>query len=196
MFPLSFQGLWTSVVVAPSKITLDSMHLLVLVHTHILCQGCWLCKETDGELSPLAVDEETDEDDGNIATSIGLVIVYIFVGYFFVLFCIVAIFCVCFVRCNCTCVKCCNSSYCMRPKCSPKLLRTQRFKIKCPQSVSTRADTLYSASLEKCCPCCSDIDACDSDELAFWTEIVILVILCLPFAICFIVIYAYAIQAT
>lgn len=147
-------------------------------------------------LSLLAVVEETAEDDdnSNVATSIGLVIVYIFVGYFFVLFCVVAIFCACFVHCNCTCVQCCNSQYCLRPKCSPKLLRTQRFKIRCPQSVSARADKLYSVSLEKCCPCCSDIDTCDSDELAFWTEIVVLGILCFPFIICFIVIYAFAIQ--
>lgn len=118
--------------------------------------------------------------------------VYVFVGYFTILGCIVALFCVCFVRCNCTSTQCCNSSFCFRLKCSPQILRKQRFKIKCPSSVATKVDTLQTFTAEKCCLCCSDIDQCDSDELAFWTEMVILTILCLPFAICLLVLYAYA----
>ena len=138
-------------------------------------------------------DDDESDDDGstNLATSVGLIIVYIFVGYFTIVFSIVAIFCVCFVHCNCTCAQCCNSSYCLRPKCSPRILRKQRLKVNCPRSVATKADAIETLACDKCCPCCSDIDACDNDELAFWTELVILFILCLPFAICLLVLYAY-----
>jgi hypothetical protein len=135
---------------------------------------------------------EEEEDNESIATSAGLIVVYIFVGYFAILSAIVALFCVCFVHCNCTCVHCCNSSFCFRLKCSPKILRKQRLKINCPSSVATKTNALQQTFSDKCCPCCSDIDMCDSDELAFWTEVVILVILCLPFAICFVALYAYA----
>ena len=141
----------------------------------------------------MSTKDVEEEDDNNIATSARLIVVYIFVGYFAILFLIVALFCACFVHCNCTCANCCNSSYCFRPKCSPKILRKQRLKINCPSSVATKTKTLQQTfTADRFCPCCSDIDMCDSDELAFWTEVVILVILCLPFAICLVVLYAYA----
>ena len=137
--------------------------------------------------------EEDENNNGSIATSAGFIVLYIFVGYFALLSVIVALFCVCFVHCNCTCAQCCNSSFCFRLKCSPKIRRKQRLKINCPSSVASKTNTLQQmCTADKCCPCCSDIDMCESDELAFWTEVVILVILCLPFAICLVVLYAYS----
>lgn len=160
-----------------------------MFYWHIII--CILVADAEEETSTSST-VSGEEDSSSVAVTAGLIVLYVFVGYFTILACIVALFCICFVHCNCVCTQCCNSSFCFRLKCSPQILRKQRFKIKCPSSVATKVDTLQTFTAEKCCVCCSDIDTCDSDELAFWTEMVILIILCLPFAICLLALYAYA----
>lgn len=122
-----------------------------------------------------------DGDDGGSSpfTSIGAIIAYIFIGYFLLLFSIVALFCICFVRCNCECINCCSIKFCYRFKCSPKLTRKQR--VKCPTFVNKAS----KKACDQFCSCCDD-----PHELTFWIEVVILAILCFPFALCCLVLYA------
>lgn len=133
---------------------------------------------------------QTDQEDNqqSVALIIGIVC-GIFGLYILFLSVIVAVFIFCFVRFNCKCVQCCGVKGCYKLDCSA-MKCVRRPRVQCPKSVSDTA-TIFC---NKLCPCCSNIDTWDSGELGFWIEIVLLGIVCFPFALCFLALYAYALS--
>ena len=132
--------------------------------------------------------QSNDQRDDKLSIGVILGIVFgiiLFVLYILLLPTVIAVFVFCFVRFNCNCVKCCGLKGCYQLKCS-SLKCVRKPRVGCPKAVSNTA-TIFC---NKCCPCCSDIDTWDSGELGFWIEIVLLVIICFPFALCLIVLFA------
>ena len=115
-------------------------------------------------------------------TTVIAVSVVVVGGYFLLLFLLVITLIFCFVRFNCQCVDGCTC----KPKCSKKP------RLRCSKTVEDNVCYCCSRAFKICCPCCSNIDEWDSGELGFWIEIVILGILCFPFALCCVILWALA----
>lgn len=125
----------------------------------------------------MSFDSFTDErDTGQQMQNSGLdtntliivVVVTVFGSYILILFAIVMVFVFCFVRCN-----------------NGKCKLTRKTRVKCPERFSRGADKI--CSYFHCCSCCDQ--ACDNDELMFWIEMVVLAVVCFPFALCCLVLW-------
>ena len=123
-------------------------------------------------------------------TTIVIIVVLTFGGYLTFISAVVGTLIFCFVRFNCQCEQCCGLSCCYRATCAPKCVRKAR--ISCPKAVEDNVSKCCATMVRSCCPCCSNVDDWDSEELGFWIEIVILAICCFPFALCCLVLYAYS----
>ena len=123
-----------------------------------------------------------NNNEGGIDPKTVIVVSVVVVGgYFLFLFSILATLLFCFVRFNCRCAKC---------KCDPKCSKKPR--LRCTKNVEDNVWYCCSAGFKLCCPCCSNVDEWDSGELGFWIEIVILGVLCFPFALCCVILCALA----
>ena len=122
-----------------------------------------------------------NNNDGISSTAVIIIVISVGVvgGYFLLLFLIVVTLVFCFVRFNCQWAKC---------KCDPKCSRKAR--LRCPKSVEDNICNCCGIMCKTCCPCCYHINECDNEELGFWIEIVLLGILCFPFALCCVILWA------
>ena len=125
-----------------------------------------------------------DTDQGGVDSVLVITLCVVLIGgYFIALFLILLTLIYCFVRFNCECTE----SKC---KCNPKC--TRRPRVRFPKNVEDNVSVCCGKGCKIFCPCCSNFDEFDSGELGFWIEIVLLGILCFPFALCFVVLWALA----
>ena len=145
------------------------MVVYIIIRCYLLIQKSSLC--TDNLVKRQA--NNTNEGSVNITTVI-IVVAVVFGTYFLILGSLIGSALFCFVRCGDGC----------KPRC------TRKPRLACPKKVEDNVAVCCTYACGYLCPCCSNPDNWDSGELAFWIEIVILGILCLPFGICCLVLYA------
>ena len=141
-----------------------------------MCLSCDC--HTDDDSSAI-VRRQVSNDSSLNTTTIIIVCVVVFGVYFLILATIIGSLLICFTRCN---------------KDKRSLRCSRKPRLSCPKLVEDNVSACCSSCVKYCCPCCSNPDNWDSGELGFWIEIVILGILCLPFALCLLILWAIATQ--
>lgn len=126
--------------------------------------------------------------DNNTLIIIISVSVVVFSLYFLLIAAIIGSLIICFTRFNCQYKECCGLPHCYKATCSPRC--TKKARVTCPKLVRDNLRVCCAYTARCCCPCCSRPDDWDSGEFEFWIEIVILAVVCSPFALCCLIIWA------
>ena len=130
----------------------------------------------------------SDENTLSVTNIIITVCVVVFGSYILLLTAIIGTLICCFARFDCQCKECCGLPYCYKGSCSPRC--TKKARIGCPKLVKDNVSVCCSYTVRNFCPCCSNPDNWDSGEFEFWIEIVLLAVVCFPFALCILVLWA------